>query len=265
MSNDTSNQDVDQRYHDRTRVMLKIRYRAVKDFLADYTENISAGGVFITTDEEFSPGTTLDFEVSFPGLLDPISLKGIVKWIRPATPFGEPAGIGVQFLPEQSPGHNHLSGLVSRLNSQSETGVKPDQPSTFRVLLVEDNEVVRDMFRYAIQKITSRKKLPGTKLEVEEASNGREAWEILKARTFHLVVLDLYMPVMEGDKLIQFVRSDPSLRTIPIIVVSSGGREDRKRAIELGADLFLSKPVKLKEMVESIEILIASGHGPSWG
>lgn len=265
MADDHADKDAEKRNHDRTRVMLKIRYRAVNDFLADYTENISAGGLFIATDEKFDLGTVLDFEVSFPGLLDPIPLKGVVKWIRPETRLENPAGIGIQFLLEQCPGHSHLTGLVSRLGANNDPPKSMENLSVFRVLLVEDNEVVRDMFRYAIQKITARKKLPGTKLEVEESANGHDAWEILKSKPFQLVVLDLYMPIMAGDKLIQHVRGDPELRAIPIIVVSSGSREDRARALELGADIFLSKPVKLKEMVDSIEVLISSGHGTFWG
>jgi CheY-like chemotaxis protein len=73
-------------------------------------------------------------------------------------------------------------------------------------------------------------------------------------------VLDLYMPVMDGRQLIEHVRSDDNLKDIPIIVVSSGGREDRDAALAAGADLFLAKPIKLKEMVETVEALIASNR-----
>jgi uncharacterized protein (TIGR02266 family) len=256
----------EKRQYRRAPIMLKVRYRAAKDFLADYTENISAGGVFITTQEKFTEGTTLDFEISFPGLLDPIPLKGVVKWCRPHKSPEEPAGIGIQFIAEQSPGQGHLATLVDQLDnrsdSQPEAAEQTDSKTVFRVLLVEDNVVVRDMFRYGIQKLTKRNKVPGTVLEVEEADNGKQAWDLLKKRTFNLLVLDLYMPVMGGDQLIQYVRQDPKLKDIPIIVVSSGGREDHQRAIQSGADIFLSKPIKLKEMVETVEALISTGHGP---
>jgi uncharacterized protein (TIGR02266 family) len=259
LPDDGSKGGAERRRFPRADIMLKVQYRHAKDFLADYTENISAGGVFIATDEQFEKGTELDFEVSFPGLLDPIPLKGLVKWCRPARSAEEPAGIGIQFEQEQAVSKGPLAQLVTKLEHSA--SAKPaDGPVVFRVLLVEDNVVVRDMFRYGIQKLTARKKFPGTSLEVAEAENGKQAWDMMKRETFHLLVLDLYMPVMDGRQLIEHVRSDEKLKGIPIIVVSSGGREDRERALAAGADLFLSKPIKLKEMVETVEALIASNR-----
>jgi two-component system chemotaxis response regulator CheY len=254
-----SKSGAEKRRYPRANIMLKVQYRHAKDFLADYTENISAGGVFIATEERFEQGTKLDFEVSFPGLLDSIPLKGLVKWCRPARSPEEPAGIGIQFEQEQAISQGPLAQLVTKLKN-SQSAQPTDAPVVFRVLLVEDNVVVRDMFRYGIQKLTTRKKFPGTSLEVEEAENGKQAWDMLKRQSFHLLVLDLYMPVMDGSKLIEHIRSDEKLKEIPIIVVSSGGREDRERALAAGADLFLSKPIKLKEMVETIESLIATNR-----
>jgi len=262
LPNDKSEDGADRRKYPRADIMLKVQYRNAKDFLADYTENISAGGVFIITEEQFEMGTELDFEVSFPGLLDPIPLTGKVKWCRPARSAEEPAGIGIQFEQEEATGKGPLAQLVTKIE-----GGKSEKPAAapvvFRVLLVEDNVVVRDMFRYGIQKLSARKKFPGTSLEVEEAENGKQAWDMMKRQSFHLLVLDLYMPVMDGRQLIEHVRSDEKLKGIPIIVVSSGGREDREQALAAGADLFLAKPIKLKEMVETVEALIATNRPSS--
>ena len=259
MPDDDSKSGAERRKFPRADIMLKVRYRHAKDFLADYTENISAGGVFIATEEQFEMGTELDFEVSFPGLLDPIPLKGVVKWCRPARSAEEPAGIGIQFAAEEAVGKGPLAQLVTHLE-EGGSEEPADSTVTFRVLLVEDNVVVRDMFRYGIQKLTARKKFPGTRLTVEEAENGKQAWDMMKRKSFNLLVLDLYMPVMDGRQLIEHVRSDDNLKDIPIIVVSSGGREDRDAALAAGADLFLAKPIKLKEMVETVEALIATNR-----
>jgi uncharacterized protein (TIGR02266 family) len=260
LPDDDSKNGAERRKFPRADIMLKVRYRHAKDFLADYTENISAGGVFIATEEQFEKGTELDFEVSFPGLLDPIPLKGMVKWCRPARSAEEPAGIGIQFAAEEAVGKGPLAQLVTRLEEGGGSAEPADSPVTFRVLLVEDNVVVRDMFRYGIQKLSARKRFPGTRLQVEEAENGKQAWDIMKRKMFDLLVLDLYMPVMDGRQLIEHVRSDDKLKDIPIIVVSSGGKEDREAALAAGADLFLAKPIKLKEMVETVEALIASNR-----
>ncbi len=248
----------------RTDVMLKVRYAAARDFLVDYTENVSSGGLFIATEEPFSEGDIIDFEISFPGLLSPIPLSGRVTWRRPAG-GGEPVGIGVEVIGE--PGdHRPLSVLVTRLQQQDEPQDTPPlqrplppvaEGESFRVLLVEDNVVVRDMFRYGIQKLL-RSRDNSMDFVVCEAENGSDAWKLLEQESFNLIVLDLYMPVMDGKQLIKRVRETPATKDIPIIVVSSGGDEDRRRALQAGADLFLAKPIKLRQLVETIGRLLGN-------
>ncbi len=251
----------DQREYTRCPMMLKVEYASTEEFLSDYTENISGGGVFIATTARFEMGQVIDFSISFPGLLEPIAVRGEVKWQRPEG-GEEPAGIGVQFLMDQSPGRGPLEKLITRLEGPTAPEASDADLRIFRVLLVEDNVVVRDMFRYGIQKLSRRSGFPSSKLEVIEADNGKEAWDLLRSNEIHLVIVDLYMPVMDGGQLIEFIRADEKLKHIPVLVVSSGGREGRMRAIQTGADVYLDKPIKLKQMMETIETLIAIGHSP---
>ena len=262
MSVDGKAGGAERRIHQRSPIMLKVTYKTATDFLAAYTENISVGGLFIATEEHITKGSKLDFEISFPGLLDPIPLTGIVKWVRPNLSQQEPAGIGVQFLMDTGRAIDGPLGILINHASNGDAQATDESLVMFRVLLVEDNVVVRDMFRYGIQKLSRQKRLPISSIEVDEVSNGAEAWDLLQKKTYHLVVLDLYMPVMDGSQLIQRIRADAGLKTIPIIVVSAGGAEDRKQAMALGADIFLSKPIKLKEMLETVEKLISLGHRP---
>ncbi|RME24173.1 MAG: TIGR02266 family protein [Deltaproteobacteria bacterium] len=270
----TIERERDRRRFKRTDILLKVKYAAASDFIADYTENVSKGGLFIATDENFEIDDTFDFEVSFPGLLNPIPLTGRVKWVR-RKGGDQPAGIGVEIVSE--PGeHRPLEVLVDRMNGSTKGSGSEDEPGsdqerhdravqlpvvpvegTFRVLLVEDNLVVRDMFRYGIQKLL-RERQGNTDFVVREADNGQDAWKLLQKEAFNLIVLDLYMPVMDGNQLIEKVRSTSETRDIPIIVVSSGGEEDRKKAMAAGADMYLSKPIKLKQLVETIGRLIGT-------
>jgi len=252
----------DKRIFPRAPVLLKVEYAHAAQFLADYTENISEGGVFIITDEHYKKGDRLDFAVSFPGLLDAIKVRGEVMWRRESRAPGEPAGVGVRFLLEESPDRASLIELVGRLNRRGRPGEPVAGPVVFRVLLVEDNVVVRDMLRYGIQKLSGRSDFPASQLEVVEADNGREALEQLKRGPYHLVVVDLYMPIMDGGQLIEHIRGTPGLAGVPVLVVSSGGREGRVMAMQSGADVYLDKPIKLKQMMETIETLLAIGHTP---
>jgi uncharacterized protein (TIGR02266 family) len=252
----------DRRLHHRADMILKVDYQNIEEFIADFSENVSQGGLFIATDQAFTRGTELDFEVSFPGLLDPLLMKGVVKWCR-STPNEEgAAGIGVQFLPEQSPGRSTLRNILSD-SPPREDGGSPSTPvPEFRVLLVEDNPVVRDMFHFGIEKFSKREAFANVRFDIQEACDGKVALDLLRQSTFHLLVMDLYMPVMDGSTLIQNIRADPNLKDIPILVVSSGGKEGRADAIKAGADVYLDKPVKLKEITETIATLVAVGHLP---
>lgn len=262
MQSDERSSGEDKRIFPRNEVMLKVEYPNAAQFLADYTENISEGGVFINTEETFVRGQLLDFAVSFPGLLDPIRVRGEVMWRRPGRTPGEPAGIGVRFLMDQSPDRAGLIALIQKLRKRAQPAVAGAKPVTFRVLLVEDNVVVRDMLRYGIQKLSHKAEFPAAQLEVVEADNGQDALEHLKRSEFHLVIVDLYMPVMDGGQLIEHIRTNPRLESVPVLVVSSGGREGRVKAVKAGADVYLDKPIKLKQMMETIETLITIGHTP---
>jgi uncharacterized protein (TIGR02266 family) len=252
---------VERRQHNRAPMMLKVATRDTPTMLNVFTENVSQGGVFIATNEQFTIGEEIDFEISFPGLLDPIPMKGQVKWSRKALSLDEPAGIGIEFLSTNSPGINSFSQLVSDIGS---AGSQREDISevVFRVLLVEDNAVVRDMFRYGVEKISLRQRAIKARVEVEEAGDGKEAWTLLKSRPFHLVILDLYMPVMDGAQLIELVRNDEQLKDLIILVVSAGGVEGKDLAKHHGADAYLDKPIKLKDMTETIATLLAVGQRP---
>lgn len=263
MTTDQKDSGADQRRFPRSPMMLKVEYSSTTEFLTDYTENISGGGVFITTTSEFELGQEIDFTVSFPGLLEPIQVKGEVKWNSTESDGEGPTGIGVQFLMDRSPGREALQSLLEHLHAGPVSHPEDQQAREFRVLLVEDNVVVRDMFRYGIQKLSQRDGFPVPKLEIEEADNGKEAWEILNRKNIHLVVVDLYMPVMDGGKLVELIRAEEKLKHIPVMVVSSGGKEGRMRAIQTRADVYLDKPIKLKQMMETIETLMAIGHSPT--
>ncbi len=246
----------ERRQYERRNLILRVDYNDAAQFLKDYTENVSEGGVFIATHQSYAPGDRVEFEVSFPGLLDAVAMKGVVRWIRPASP-GNDAGIGVQF--EEEPGPE--GGFLRRLQARGK--LDPDQEEVaFRILLVEDNVVVRDMFRFGLQKFTTQFQLSRTRIEVDEAGDGKQAWDLIQKKPFHLLIIDLYMPVMDGGTLIQRIRETEATKTTPILVVSSGGHEGRLAAAQAGADVYLDKPIKLRQMTETIATLIALGHRP---
>jgi adenylate cyclase len=103
-----------------------------------------------------------------------------------------------------------------------------------RVLIVDDNEVNRDLLA---------KRLQRQGYEVTVASNGFEALELMGSMSLDLVLLDIMMPQMNGYQVLETLKADPALRHIPVVMISAVNDIDSiVRCIELGAEDYLSKP-----------------------
>lgn len=89
----------DRRDANRTPIELKVEYKRVNTFFADYTKNISRGGTFISTTRPLAVGTEFVFSLTVPGLAEPLRLSGKVIWTNPvddSTP-ANPPGMGIEF------------------------------------------------------------------------------------------------------------------------------------------------------------------------
>ena len=103
-----------------------------------------------------------------------------------------------------------------------------------RLLVVDDTEANRDLLARRLRALGHG---------VESAVNGREALELLASKPIDLVLLDIMMPEMDGFQVLERLRADPVLRTIPVIMISAVDEVDAvARAIELGATDYLPKP-----------------------
>jgi CheY-like chemotaxis protein len=94
---------------------------------------------------------------------------------------------------------------------------------------------------------------------VEQANNGLEA--VKKARTFHphLVLMDLWMPVVDGLKATEALKSDPHMKDIPVLALSADTFSPAgQRALEAGADRFLAKPINPELLLEAIRESLAA-------
>jgi uncharacterized protein (TIGR02266 family) len=243
----------DRRSGARLPLLLRVTYDD-RRLGVDATENLSRDGLFVQTDHPFEVGSSVALSVSFPGLLNPIELLGRIAWRRPAT-AGAPAGVGVQVEREED--RRRLEALVSQT-----TGKEASNPSTtfpeggFRVLIVEDNPHIVEMYSYVLKKLASGKLEGQVPLEVEFCADGHQALRALHERKFHLLLTDLYMPVLDGFVLVERIRQDEKLKSLPIVAISAGGREAQARALELGVDVYLRKPVKFVEVLETVKQLL---------
>ena len=124
-------------------------------------------------------------------------------------------------------------------------------PQKTLAMVVDDSITMR--------KVTTRV-LEGHDFEVITAKDGVDATEQMKEKIPDLLLLDVEMPRMDGYELAEFVRADPRLRHIPIIMITSrAGKKHRERGMRAGANVYMSKPYKESELILEVTELLESG------
>ncbi len=242
----------ERRAHPRFPLILAVQYVGAESVL-DYTENLSAGGLFIRTEREFELGDRVTLVVSFPQLLEPIELQVEVVRKRDGT-LGAPGGVAVRVPADRLEDRAKLEEVARKIGAPR--GADP----AFRVLLVEDNALVASMYAAALRRLSESDDFPA--LGVEVASDGAAAFDrLLRAPPIDVLVTDVFMPVLSGISLVEKIRAEPALADMPIVVISSGGERERERLASLGVALFLRKPVSYQDVAGAIRTLIASRLG----
>ena len=113
----------------------------------------------------------------------------------------------------------------------------------FRILIVEDDPDINRLLSRILAKAG---------YDTTSAFSGSEA-RLLKPRSFDLVLLDLMLPGATGEELIEEIRRDS---TVPIIVISAKGQEDKLNVLKSGADDFISKPFDVEEVQVRVQTLL---------
>ena len=120
---------------------------------------------------------------------------------------------------------------------------RENEDMSFNFLIVDDSEVMRKVIKRVV-------KLAGVDIgELLEAENGKEALSVLDEYWIDIVFSDLNMPEMDGFELIQSMRMDSTMASIPVVVISTEARQNKiDEIMEAGADGFLTKPFKPEDI-----------------
>jgi CheY-like chemotaxis protein len=122
-----------------------------------------------------------------------------------------------------------------------------------RILLVEDNELNRDMLS---------RRLIRKGYEVILAQNGQEGLEAAQNQTPDLILMDMSLPVMDGWEATRRLKEVPATSRIPVVALTAHAlSDDREKARRAGCDAYETKPVELTQLIETIERLL-SARGP---
>jgi len=94
-------------------------------------------------------------------------------------------------------------------------------------------------------------------LTVDEADDGVDGLKKLSAGRYDILITDINMPVMDGLKLVSLVRNDEIHKEIPIVVITTeGAAEDRQRAMSLGANAYITKPIQAPQVINCVKELL---------
>jgi len=120
-------------------------------------------------------------------------------------------------------------------------------PLTF--LVVEDSPTMRQLIAFSLKRFKG--------CRIVEAMDGMDALKKLCSDKVHMILADINMPVLDGLKLVSLVRQNPELKAIPIIIITTeGADEDRHRALALGADAYIAKPIQSSHLIKTIQDLL---------
>jgi DNA-binding response OmpR family regulator len=119
--------------------------------------------------------------------------------------------------------------------------------------------MIREMFEY---EATRYFRLKSAKVAIELADGAERAWQMLidnrsAGGSFDLAIVDYFLPASDGSVLVARMRAHPDFVRIPVVAISVGGADARRATIGAGADIFLDKPVLIRNLFSTLARLAA--------
>lgn len=119
----------------------------------------------------------------------------------------------------------------------------------YKILIVEDSPTMRQLIIFALKRLKN--------VKFNEAGDGVDGLKKLQQDVYNLIITDINMPVMDGLKLVSLIRKDELHKDIPIVIITTeGGNEDKERAMSLGANAYLTKPIQAPQVLQVVKQLL---------
>lgn len=119
----------------------------------------------------------------------------------------------------------------------------------YKILIVEDSPTMRQLIIFALKRLKN--------VKFNEAGDGVDGLKKLQQDVYNLIITDINMPVMDGLKLVSLIRKDELHKDIPIVIITTeGGNEDKERAMTLGANAYLTKPIQAPQVLQVVKQLL---------
>jgi CheY-like chemotaxis protein len=227
------------------RMVLRAELSHDRREIVAHTTELTRDTVVVRTDERLSRGDVVSLRLSFRQLLAPVQLAARVVAIDPGFGHGYFPGVTLALespTPEQQ---EHLARIIGAIDDGA-----AGEPPTCRVLVVEDSQLMREHIETRAERATD----DSVRVIVDTADTPERALELLGANSYALAIVDLFLPDRTGDKLVRTIRKR-GLDQLAVIGCSVGGAEARTAFLDAGADLYLDKPVKVKDVFATVQRL----------
>ncbi len=149
-----------------------------------------------------------------------------------------------RLAPPHAPRLAHIVNTVSSpttLNDMPESALKRDF-HTARLLIVDDERFNREVALMILDEIG---------WQVDQASNGQEAVDMVRANDYHLILMDMRMPTLDGVAATRLIRTLPGRQTLPILAMTgSASNEDRTLCLQAGMSDFITKPISPQHLFQ---------------
>ena len=125
----------------------------------------------------------------------------------------------------------------------------------YTCLVVEDSPMMRQLLVFALARVKN--------LRVIEADDGVDGLRKLSTSKFDVIITDINMPILDGLKLVKRLRADESYMHVPIIIITTeGAAEDRQRALALGANAYITKPIQAPYVIKLVKEILGIVDDP---
>jgi two-component system, chemotaxis family, chemotaxis protein CheY len=140
-------------------------------------------------------------------------------------------------------GDGRRQGPVLSVGASADAHSGGEMMAQRKILVIEDSSIMRQLLVMALRRLPA--------VTVLEANDGLEALKLLANETVDLIFTDINMPQLDGLKLVALLRQDSRYGQVPIVIVTTEGvDQDRDRALQLGANAYIHKPVQTPQVVE---------------
>jgi uncharacterized protein (TIGR02266 family) len=243
---------------------FKVRYQGFDQFLTEYTEDLSRGGMFLATRNFLPLNSIIRCVLYLPGSEAEVRIIGRVRHVMSdaeAKQCGRNPGMGIEFLDLPRDDADRLLGYLARM-SATNAHAKPDAPALklaagvhlrkrreAEILVVDDQAAYLEEVALALGRAGFR---------VRSAANGLIGLAQCLQRPPDLILCDVQMPQMDGWALLRIVRARASLAPIPFVFLTSlAGEAQRLEGYKLGVDDYIAKPHDLDALAGRLDRTLA--------